>query len=78
MATILIRDKVKCTVKGHTFEKVTGKVLASKDTGKGIEHQVEFPKRKYTLEEMERGDDVKYQDENVVWLLGSEIEKIED
>ncbi|MEY9629891.1 hypothetical protein [Sinorhizobium fredii] len=71
---ILIHGEVKCIVAGNPYQGVIGVVKASKATTAGIEHQVEFPRRVYTPEEIDRGED---QDpvENIVWLLESEIQK---
>lgn len=79
METILIGDTVICTVEGHPQKGKKGVVLASKKVAKGIEHQVEFPPRKWTPEEIDTGEDAKYLKkyghDHIVWLLQNEIEK---
>lgn len=80
MKAILIGDTVTCTVEGHTHYGKQGVVAASKHVAKGIEHQVVFPTRKWSLAEIEAGEDEayrkKYGDDHIVWLLHNEIEKV--
>lgn len=77
MTTIFIGDSVTvATGSGHPYEGATGEVIASRRNAATaeLEHHVEFPRRVYTQEEMDRGED---QDpvENIVWLMAAEIEK---
>lgn len=77
--TILIGDQVVATTgSGHPYEGKTGVVRASRlEPASGeISHQVEFPRRLYTEEEMDRGED-KDPVENIVWFRASEVEKVE-
>lgn len=76
METILIGDTVTCTVEDYEHKGKSGVVVASKRTNAGIEHQVEFPPRKWTPEEIDAGEDVRSKGENIVWLLANEVEKV--
>lgn len=77
MTTISINDSVIMTTgEGHPYEGQSGVVIASRRhpaTGE-IEHQVEFPRRVYSEEELDRGED---QDpvEHIIWLFANEITK---
>lgn len=77
MTTILIGDKVQVTLAHHEYKGVEGTVLATRGLADGtVEHQVEFPRRSYTLEERERGED-QHPDENITWLRHDEVAKVE-
>lgn len=79
MPTILINDQVTAaTGSDHPYEGVTGVVTASRlNSASGlIEHQVMFPRRVYTEEEQDRGEDIDPV-ENIVWLQASEVEKVD-
>lgn len=77
MTPILIGDRVVAqTGSGHPYEGVEGVVIASRrDPGTGkIEHQIEFPRRQFSVEEIDRGED-KDPYENIVWLMADEVSK---
>lgn len=79
MTTILIGDRVTvATGSSHPYEGATGEVIASQRhpaTG-ALEYRVELPRRVYTEQEMDRGED-KDPVENIVWLMASEIVKVD-
>lgn len=72
--TILIGDKVTAkTGSGFLYEGQEGEVLASRTAIDGmIEHLIKFPPRKYTQEEMDRGEDT-FPPESQCWLRADEI-----